>query len=183
MPVVTSAACPTPAAGRTHRYWRGEEALLFPFGFGLSYTSFQIGNVSVESGAGGASARLTVTNAGGMTADTSVLLLLSYLGPQPPSSASADVGRLPSTTVSASGCASGATSTDLVQRLAGWRRTGDLAPGASTALTFALPLVSLPGEGWGASSWAGFGDPEPPCGAYALRFGTDQPTAAIVLLA
>lgn len=136
----------------------------------------------MEGSADGASARLAVTNTGAMPADTSVLLLLSYLGPQPPSGG-VDAGSLPAATVSASGCASNATHTDLVQRLAGWHRTGDLAPGASAALNFTLPLARSAGGGWDASSWAGFGDPAPPCGAYALRFGADQPATATVWLA
>lgn len=32
--------------GRTYRYFKGEA--LFPFGYGLSYTSFEIGKSSIE---------------------------------------------------------------------------------------------------------------------------------------
>lgn len=193
-------ATPT-TAGRTYRYWRGD-APLFDFGFGLSYVRFNfsaptlrvlrpkpgVGTVRLliadeegtpgGSSSGGApaapavaTAAVQVSNAGDMPADTAVLLFLSYLGPD------AAAGPNPRTTIPASGCSSSATGTHLVQRLVAYERTGELAPGQARRLTFELRL----GAG-SKSSWAGFGDPEPPCGAYALSFGQDQPQAATVVL-
>lgn len=190
-------------AGRTYRYWRGE-APLFPFGFGLSYTAFSLGNASVEAvqatpaeGDGTSapeadqgdptaiSATILVTNSGDVAADTSVLLFLSYIGPELDNGEDSstavvfaeELASLPTAFLSPSGCAWNSTETDLVQRLAAYGRTGELAPGAGQELTFTLQL----GQG-STSSWAGFGDPAPPCGAYALRFGVDQPEAAVVVL-
>lgn len=149
--------------------------VLFPFGFGLSYVNFSLANASVAAGAGGtATAAITVTHGGGtLPAGTAVLLFLSYLGRAPDPAATA----LPQATVQASGCDATVGSSDLVQRLAGYARSAELAPGGSQRLEFGLQL-----GGGSASSWAGFGDPEPPCGAYGLRFGQDQPLAAVVTL-
>ncbi len=136
---------------------------------------------------------------GNLTASTSVLLFMRLLdsSPQLDSGGGRDGGdsgtaggpasQLPLATVSGSGCSWAANSTDVVQQLVGYARTEQLAPGASQRLTFQLQL-SPPVEGYSASasgsSWAGFGDldPEPPCGLYGLRFGHDQPDAALVLL-
>ena len=108
-----------------------------------------------------------------MPADNAVLLLLSYVGGDQDKAGVQG----PSATLAGSGCAKGAASTDLVQRLVDYQRTGTLAPGASATLTFRLPL-----RGGSQSAWAGFGEGAPPCGAYALRFGADQqPTATLVL--
>ncbi|KAL4443344.1 hypothetical protein ABPG75_011081 [Micractinium tetrahymenae] len=163
--------------GRTYRYWKGEAGMvLFPFGHGLSYVNFTLANASVAAGANGtATAAVTVTHAGGsLPADTAVLLFLSYLGP----TADAAAAALPQAVIQASGCAADADSTDLVQRLAGYSRTAELAPGGAQQLEFGLQL-----GGGSSSSWAGFGDPEPPCGVYGLRFLQDQPLAAVVSLA
>lgn len=129
--------------------------------------------LTIASGKGeaGATVALDVTNGGGMAADTSVLLFLSFLGRD------GSEGTGPRATIAGSGCSERATSTDLVQRLAGYQRTGQLAPGASANLSFDLRL-----NGSSKSAWAGFGDPEPPCGAYALRLGHDQPESATFVL-
>ncbi|PRW58847.1 putative beta-D-xylosidase 7 [Chlorella sorokiniana] len=176
--------------GRTYRYWRGD-APLFDFGYGLSYAHFIFGTPKLQvlrervgtsrqliTGSGGstaapvvATAAVQVTNNGSMPADTSVLLFLSYVGP------AGAAGPGPRATIPASGCSSSATTTDLVQRLVAYQRTGELAPAGTRQLSFDLRL----GTG-SKSSWAGFGDPEPPCGSYALRFGQDQPLAATLLL-
>lgn len=149
--------------------------VLFPFGFGLSYVNFTLTNASVAAGADGAvTAAVTVAHAGGsLPAGTVVLLFMSYLGVTagPPAAA------LPQAAVRASGCIVGVGSTDLVHRLMGYARTADLAPGGSQRMELGLQL-----RGDAASSWAGFGDPEPPCGAYGLQFGQDQPLAAVIVL-
>ena len=49
--------------GRTYRYFEGEQ--LYPFGFGLSYTSFRYEDLRVNAGEG-AEACVTVTNTGDM---------------------------------------------------------------------------------------------------------------------
>lgn len=171
-------SCPTlhscpPSTGRTYRYWRGEEPL-YPFGYGLSFVDFKFGAPTLATSADGASATVQVSNGGAMPADTAVLLLTSFLGPD-----AGGKGRQgPSATLAGSGCAKGVAGTDLVQRLVDYQRTGTLAPGASASLTFRLRL-----GGGSKSAWAGFGDAAPPCGAYALRFGADEPPAATLVLA
>lgn len=187
-PTTALPAWPSHPAGRTYRYWRGD-APLFEFGYGLSYAQFKFGTpklrvlreragtarqLSTRSDAAPAvaTAAVQVSNAGDMPADTSVLLFLTYLGPD------TDAGPGPRAEIAASRCSTSATTTDLVQRLVAYQRTGELAPGSSRQLSFDLRL----GAGSSKSSWAGFGDPEPPCGAYALRFGQDQPAAATLVL-
>ncbi|KAL4434180.1 hypothetical protein ABPG75_000621 [Micractinium tetrahymenae] len=180
--------------GRTYRYWKGEEPL-FPFGYGLSYARWSLSKpaVSLDAGAdelsqpGGAdasplpvtvaTAAITVRHTGGVPADTSVLLFMRYLGPAGSAAAKGAAGA-PSATVAASGCTAGSARTDLVQRLVGYRRSGQLEVGGTARLSFPLQL-----GGGSRSSWAGFGDPAPPCGAYALSFGHDDPNSAVVVLA
>ena len=62
--------------GRTYRYFRGEA--LFPFGYGLSYTTFEYGNMQVDpvqAPAGGqVSVSVDVTNAGNRAGDEVVQL-------------------------------------------------------------------------------------------------------------
>ncbi|PSC72215.1 putative beta-D-xylosidase 7 [Micractinium conductrix] len=161
--------------GRTHRYYKGS-ATLYPFGYGLSYTTFSLSAPELVSTKGaGATAYVTITNTGGTAADTSVLLFLRYLGvaagpvgPQAPE---------PRASIAASGCKRGGVRTDLLQALGAYQRSALLAPGKSQRLRFWLPL-----DGGSASAWAGFGDPAPPCGAYALRLSADQPVAATLVL-
>lgn len=67
--------------GRTYRFFRGD--VVFPFGFGLSYTTFtyeteQFGARSPDSGS--TSYRVRVTNTGTVAGDTSVLGFLKYGG-------------------------------------------------------------------------------------------------------
>lgn len=107
-----------------------------------------------------------------MPADTSVLVFLSFLG------AAGNLGPSARATVAASGCSRVAKSTALVQRLAAYSRTGLLAAGASRRLSFPLSLRQDY-----QSAWAGFGNPAPPCGSYAVRFGIDEPAVAAVVLA
>lgn len=176
------------------RYWKGE-APLFPFGHGLSYARWNLSKPEVSlkpfggksTGPGGAdssphppavaTAAVSVRHAGGMPAETSVLLFMRYLGPAG-SAAAKGLQGAPSLSIAKSGCTRGSNTTDLVQRLVGYRRSGLLKEGATARLSFPLQLA-----GGSQSSWAGFGDPTPPCGAYALRFGHDQPDAALVSLA
>ena len=187
-----SAPIPFLPTGRTYRYWRGD-APLFEFGFGLSYVRWEFGTPKLrvlreragtarQLAAGGSSsgdaspvvatAAVQLTNTGDMAADTSVLLFLSYLGPDEAA------GPGPRAIIAASRCTTSATTTDLVQRLVAYQRSGELAPAGTRQLSFDLRL----GTG-SKSSWAGFGDPQPPCGAYALRFGQDQlPAATLVLV-
>ncbi len=147
------------------------EAPLYDFGHGLSYTTFSIGVRSLVAYAGAAHATVAVRNTGGFPADTAVLAFMRYVGISPAA------GPGMRTAIRLSGCNAAVGSTELVKRLVGYRRTTQLAPGASTTLTFKLDV-----GGGSRSAWAGFGDPAPPCGAYSLRFGVDQPEIATVVL-
>ena len=158
--------------------------------------------VTNEGSIGGASSSSGGSGSGNMTASTSVLLFMRLVGDADAGggsggSGNAAAGELPLATVSGSGCSWAANGTDVVMQLVSYARTGPLAPGASQRLSFRLRLAPSDGayggsgnnsssssSSWvdGQSSWAGFGDPEPPCGVYALRFGADQPDAALVLL-
>jgi len=69
-------------AKRTYRYFDGEP--LYPFGFGLSYTSFAYGNVKVEHETvpadGSVKISVDVTNTGTMAGDEVVQLYLTHAG-------------------------------------------------------------------------------------------------------
>jgi len=69
-------------AKRTYRYFDGEA--LYPFGFGLSYTSFAYGNVKVDNEAvsadGSVKISVDVTNTGAMAGDEVVQLYLTHAG-------------------------------------------------------------------------------------------------------
>jgi beta-glucosidase len=69
-------------AGRTYRYFKGEP--LFPFGYGLSYTSFAYSNAHVDHGKIKAEGSVTVSaevkNAGAMASDEVVQLYLTHPG-------------------------------------------------------------------------------------------------------
>ena len=140
---------------------------------------------SSSSSSSGGSSSSNGSNSTGMAASTSVLLFMRLLDGSAQPGLSSNGSRLPLATISSSGCSWAGNSTDVVQQLVGFARTSQLAPGASERLTFQLQL-SPPAEGYSSSairsSWTGFGDPEPPCGLYGLRFGHDQPDAALVLL-
>lgn len=68
--------------GRTYRYFNGE--VLYPFGYGLSYTTFNYGNARVSSKRVGAKdtvkISVDVTNNGGMDGDEVVQLYISHPG-------------------------------------------------------------------------------------------------------
>ncbi|GAB4529588.1 MAG: glycoside hydrolase family 3 protein [Anaerolineae bacterium] len=67
--------------GRTYRYFRGEP--LFPFGFGLSYTTFELDNLCLDRSEVEAGDRVTVsldvTNTGDRTGDEVVQLYTRHL--------------------------------------------------------------------------------------------------------
>lgn len=65
--------------GRTYMYFKGEP--LFPFGYGLSYTTFDYSNLSVEAGEdGGIVAKVDVKNTGSVDGDEVVQLYLKFEG-------------------------------------------------------------------------------------------------------
>jgi beta-glucosidase len=64
--------------GRTYRYFRGEP--LYPFGFGLSYSSFEYSGLVAKRTPAGAEVRATVRNASGRDGDEVVQL---YVGGGP----------------------------------------------------------------------------------------------------
>lgn len=57
---------------RTYQYFDGE--VLYPFGYGLSYTEFSYGPITAEAGAEGVKIKLTVTNTGKKAGDEVVQL-------------------------------------------------------------------------------------------------------------
>jgi beta-glucosidase len=68
--------------GRTYRYFTGD--VLYPFGYGLSYTRFAYGNAHVASSAdGGTRVSVDVTNAGDHDGDEVVQLYVSHPGASP----------------------------------------------------------------------------------------------------
>jgi beta-glucosidase len=68
--------------GRTYMYFKGDP--LYPFGFGLSYTTFRYTNVKTSSAALAADLAITVsvqvTNTGSQTGDEVVQLYVKHLG-------------------------------------------------------------------------------------------------------
>lgn len=68
--------------GRTYRYFEGEP--LYPFGYGLSYTRFEYGNLTARRNAdGGAEVSLTLHNSGGRDVRETVLVFVRAVDPQP----------------------------------------------------------------------------------------------------
>ncbi|HTI25837.1 MAG TPA: glycoside hydrolase family 3 C-terminal domain-containing protein [Kutzneria sp.] len=65
-------------SGWTYQYHRGE--VLYPFGHGLSYTTFSYGTLTVESASDGAAARVTVTNTGDRPGEEVVQLYVTPHG-------------------------------------------------------------------------------------------------------
>jgi len=69
-------------AKRTYRYFDGEA--LYPFGFGLSYTTFAYSNVKVDretvSAEGSVKISVDVTNTGSMAGDEVVQVYLTHVG-------------------------------------------------------------------------------------------------------
>jgi beta-glucosidase len=68
--------------GRTHMYFKGEP--LYPFGYGLSYTTFQYSNLKLSKSRLPKSGQLTVSvdvkNTGSRPGDEVVQLYVSHLG-------------------------------------------------------------------------------------------------------
>jgi beta-glucosidase len=134
-------------------YQSSDQTPLFPFGYGLSYTTFSFSNLSVTgfNSAGTATVTATVTNTGSLAgADVAQL----YIGD--PSS----TGEPP-------------------WQLKGFQRV-NLNAGASTTVTFSVPVHDLtywagPGASTYPSAWSG---PDPdgggwtaPAGTYAIGVG------------
>lgn len=105
-------------AGRTYRYFSGE--VLYPFGHGLSFTSFAYDGLTVpQSAAAGAAipVEVTVRNTGALAGDEVVQLYLSH---EQPASGRADAAITPKAPI---------------RSLAGFRRL-HLQPGESRRLSF-----------------------------------------------
>ncbi|KAL4423856.1 hypothetical protein ABPG75_001157 [Micractinium tetrahymenae] len=160
--------------GRSHRFYRGP-APLYSFGYGLSFTNFSanLSSFSVAPGSG-LTVNVTVKNTGAVAAEHVVLALVSYVGPPAPAGA----GAPPRAKILRSGCDPTARRADMVQALAGYQRSPLLGPGVSGLLRLWLPVT-----GGSTSAWAGFGNPQPPCGLYRLRLNTGLPAAMEVVLA
>jgi beta-glucosidase len=62
--------------GRTYRFFQHEPA--YPFGFGLSYTSFEYGDLDIEDGDDGLMVRVMVTNTGNRAGDEVVQVYASH---------------------------------------------------------------------------------------------------------
>ena len=69
----TAPTTPEDAPDFTSRYWDIESKPLYPFGYGLSYTTFRFGHLKVTSGRiapdGRAEVRVDVTNTGNVAGD------------------------------------------------------------------------------------------------------------------
>ncbi len=75
-------------AGHTYRYFQGEP--LYPFGYGLSYTSFEYGDLTVSEGNTtdqAVSVLVKVTNTGKVAGEEVVQVYLSNLSTQLPTPA------------------------------------------------------------------------------------------------
>ena len=68
--------------GRTYMYFKGEP--LYPFGFGLSYTTFKVRNLSLSSSNlakdGAVTVSVDVTNTGSRAGDDVVQMYVKHLG-------------------------------------------------------------------------------------------------------
>ena len=100
---------------RTYRYF--DKPVLYPFGFGLSYTSFSYGDLRVEKQEDGLDVSLSVQNTGSFTGDEVVQLYISRLSP--------------SETVHP------------LRRLIGFERVHDLKPGESRRVTMKVNPCDL----------------------------------------
>ncbi len=100
---------------RTYRYF--EKPVLYPFGYGLSYTVFEYSGLRVEKCGGGLKASVTVKNTGHRAGDEVAQLYIRRLSP--------------SGTVHP------------VRRLIGFERLHDIAPGASMTAGFTVNPCDL----------------------------------------
>ena len=100
---------------RTYRYF--DKPVLYPFGFGLGYTSFAYGDLRVEKAGGGLRVSVRVTNTGSVPGDEVAQLYLKRLSP--------------SETVHP------------LRRLIGFERLHDLAPGESREAAFTVDPSDL----------------------------------------
>ncbi len=109
----------TGGLGRTYQYFTGTPS--FPFGYGLSYTTFRVSDVTADrtsvSADGSVALDMTVTNTGHRAGSTVVQLYVST-----PGAGTGDVPRA---------------------RLAGFQKTGVLAPGEARHVTLRVKLADL----------------------------------------
>merc|ERR1712032_950812 len=97
----------------------------FPFGHGLTYTTFEYGKASTYKCADAACVRVSIRNSGKLTGETTVQLYLEF----PP------VAGFPTPV------------------LKGFQKTGAISPGASSKVTFRLQKRDV--SYWdGAGTWA-----------------------------
>ena len=100
---------------RTYRYF--DKPVLYPFGYGLSYTKFDYSGLRVEKRGDGLKATVTVTNTGGVPGDEVVQLYIRRVSP--------------SGTVHP------------IRRLIGFERLKDLQPGESREACFTVNPCDL----------------------------------------
>ena len=100
---------------RTYRYF--DKPVLYPFGYGLSYTSFGYSGLRAEKAGGGLRVSVTVKNTGGVTGDEVAQLYIKRVSP------SGTVHPL--------------------RRLIGFERLHGLAPGASAEAVFTVNPCDL----------------------------------------
>lgn len=100
---------------RTYRYF--DKPVLYPFGYGLSYTSFSYSGLRAEKTGGGLKVSVTVKNTGGVTGDEVAQLYIKRVSP------SGTVHPL--------------------RRLVGFERLRNLAPGGSAEAVFSVNPCDL----------------------------------------
>ena len=134
----------TDGPGRTYKYLKDPTMADWPFGFGLSYTTFALsdGAVAAPLDVGGSAAahnsadrptlttaRVTVRNTGSVAGDEVVFLFKNS------SSAAARSARPQGGSPAAAGAGAGSAPIAPIKELIGFRRV-HLAPGASTTVVF-----------------------------------------------
>ena len=130
-----------------YRYFCSRDVpVCWPFGYGLSYTSFGCSGVRVKKGRSSLTVSFTVTNKGGRSGREAVGVYVT-----------APSGGLEKPAV----------------ELKAFAKTGELAPGASEALSVEIPFSSL--ASFGGSGWV------TARGEYTLRIGAD-PTSPMAMV-